>query len=126
MYPYYFRKKSSRKPRTVLIEDCFAEKAKNWLWILGIIIVLVIVFSIVKFSGQINSYSGDSQAGRNISPIKNVAFPLCPYCRGMLDPQGKCNIPECPLYNPGWGMGSGQEQPSGGQRLPNRPWCLNR
>ncbi len=68
MYPYYFRKKSSRKPRTVLIEDCFAEKAKSWLWILGIIIVLVIVFSIVKFSGQINSYSGDSQAGKNISP----------------------------------------------------------
>ncbi len=51
MYPYYFRKKSSREPRTVLIEDCFAEKAKNWLLILGIIVVLVIVFSIVKFSG---------------------------------------------------------------------------
>jgi len=51
MYPYYFRKKSSREPRTVLTEDCFAEKAKNWLLILGIIVVLVIVFSIVKFSG---------------------------------------------------------------------------
>lgn len=126
MYPYYFRKKSSRKPRTVLIEDCFAEKAKSWLWILGIIIVLVIVFSIVKFSGQINSYSGDSQTGKNISPVKNVAFASCPYCQGMLDHQGKCNIPERPLYSPDWRIDSNQEQPSGGGRLPNRPWCLNR
>jgi len=126
MYPYYFRKKSSRESRTVLIEDCFAEKAKNWLWILGIIVVLVIVFSIVRFSGQHNSYFGDSQAGKNISPVEDVAFSPCPYCGGMLDAQGRCNIPECPFYSPDWGIDSSQEQPSRGGKLPNRPWCLNR
>ncbi|MDH5174578.1 MAG: hypothetical protein OEW43_04900 [Elusimicrobiota bacterium] len=126
MYPSYIRKKPYNESRTVLIEDCFAEKAKNWLWILGIIIVLVVVFSAVKFSGQVNSYSEDSRAGRNINSVKSVAFTSCPYCGGALDPRGKCNIPECPFYNPDWGIDGNQEQPSGGQRLPNRPWCLNR
>jgi len=126
MYPYCFRKKSFGESGTVLIEDCFAEKAKNLLWILGIIVVLVIVFSIVKFSGQLNPSSGDTQAGKNISPVKNIVFTPCPYCRGMLDLQGRCNIPECLLYDPGWGMGSGQWQPSEGRRLSARPWCLNR
>lgn len=82
-------------------DECFSKKVKGWLVILSVVVFAVIVMSIKEFT-QNHPSSKPAESDTEISAQK-VAYSPCPYCRGMLDSQGRCNIRECPLYDPNWG-----------------------
>lgn len=81
-------------------EDCYAAKARNFYWVLGVLFLGVIAFLVMK-------YSESGTAGAMNTSVKQyataVAYSPCPYCDGMLDSQGRCNVRDCPIYSPEWG-----------------------
>ena len=99
----------ARAGQTIFPKDCFVEKAENWLWILGIIVVGSIVCAIVTFSGHEPVYSSTGRSFPQGGQFQNAALIRCPYCPGFLDAQGRCNVPECPIYGPNWGDSSNSE-----------------
>lgn len=112
---YRMHKKAEvRAGETILLKDCFANKVKDWLWIVGIIIVGATVYAIVTFSGQEPVYSSTGRSFTQGGQFQNVALIRCPYCPAFLDAQGRCNVPECPIYNPNW------SKPSNWQNIPVR------
>lgn len=111
MYPIHKKTRVSVR-KTMPSDDCFAQKAKNWLWILGIIVAGVIVFSIMKLPGQVGQNIIDSSPIKSVTPLDSThltGFNPCPYCPGFLDNQGRCNVPRCPLYSPSWDKTSKQK-----------------
>lgn len=95
-----YKKAKETPAQTVLPNNCYAEKARNWLWLLGIIVVGATVYAMVTFSGQNRA---DPSAKLSSAPqvqVQNVASIRCPYCPGFLDVRGRCNVPECPAYSP--------------------------
>ena len=101
---YYRHKKSEARGGTIPPSDCFAEKIRSWLWILGIIVIGAIIATIVASSSQGPGGPSTSQAPSPHVGAQNVAFRQCPYCPGYHDTQGRCNVPGCPVYSPNWGM----------------------
>lgn len=87
-------------------KDCFANKVKNWLWIIGIIAVGAIVCTIITFSGEKATYSSTGQAFSQGGQFENVVLTRCPYCPGLLDAQGRCYVRGCPIYSPNWAKSS--------------------
>lgn len=106
MNAYTAYKKLGTKPEESAVpEDCYAKRAKIWLWLLGILVSGVSVYALVVFSGQDHTVvpvSGPSPAGGGIH-VQPVALAQCPYCPGYLDAQGRCNVRGCPVYSPDWG-----------------------
>ncbi|MHC4172423.1 MAG: PDZ domain-containing protein [Planctomycetota bacterium] len=81
-------------------KDCFVEKAKNWLWITGIITVGAVVCVIVTSSAQEPVYPSTGPSFPQGGQFRNAALTRCPYCPAFLDVQGRCNVRECPIYSP--------------------------
>lgn len=111
MYPMH-KKAGARAEETVSEKDCFANKVKNWLWIMGIIAVGAIVCTIITFSGEKAAYSSTGQSFSQGGQFENVALTRCPYCPGLLDAQRRCDVRGCPIYSPNWG------KPSNLQNIP--------
>ena len=86
--------------------DCFVERTKNWLWTIIIFVFGAIVYAIVTSSGQEPVYSAAGRPFPQGGQFQNTALTRCPYCPGFLDSQGRCNVRECPIYNPNWGKTS--------------------
>ncbi|MHC4396172.1 MAG: PDZ domain-containing protein [Planctomycetota bacterium] len=84
-------------------KDCFTEKTKNWFWVIMIVFIVAIVCAIVTSSGQEPAYSSMLQPLPRGAQFRNIALTRCPYCPGLLDAQGRCNVRECPVYSPNWG-----------------------
>ncbi len=55
-------------------DDCFAEKARNWLWLLVVGVAAVTIYAIAAFSGR--NAVGSSTAGTSpqYGQVRNVAF----------------------------------------------------
>ncbi len=83
--------------------DCFVEKTRNCFWIIIIFVFGAIVYEIVTSSGQGAAYSTAGRSFSQAGQFQNTALTVCPYCPGFLDSQGRCNVSECPIYNPNWG-----------------------
>jgi len=93
--------------QALLPEGCFDGKAKYSLWVLGIIASVAIIYAVVVLlyrQGPVYSATGQSfpQGGQ----LQNMASVKCPYCPGILDAQGRCNVRPCPIYSPNWGKPS--------------------
>ncbi len=87
---------------------CFAEKAN------GMILALVVFCGLVLFASTTTTLrhyeerraqarkiiNGPSAAPASAQP---VGFNPCPYCRGLLDMLGRCNIRGCSLFSIHWG-----------------------
>ena len=101
MYRMY-KKAEGRTGETILPKDCFANKVTNWLWIVGVIIFGAIVYAIVTSRRHELVYSSRPRPLPQDGQLQNVALTRCPYCPGFLDAQGRCNVPECPIYSPSW------------------------
>lgn len=97
------KKTQTSASKTVIPKNCFAENTKSWLWVIMIIVVAAVICAIVTSSGQQPAYSAARQSLPQVGQFRNVALKLCPYCPGFLDAQGRCNVPECPVYSPNWG-----------------------
>lgn len=84
-------------------DDCFAEQMKMWIWVFGAIIVFLIGFSVLNLSHRkgLPVAAGGPSGGQ--VQAQQVAVSFCPYCSGLLDGQGRCNVLECPVYSPNWG-----------------------
>lgn len=102
MYPIY-KKIRLNAEKTIEPDDCFVEKARNWFWVLGIIVVGTVVFLIIKFTERNNTNLPEVKSTRQYVQAQKVVFNSCPYCPGILDSQGRCNIPRCPIYSQNWG-----------------------
>jgi len=100
------KKAGARAEETVSEKDCFADKVKNWLWIMGIIAVGAIVCTIITFPGENAAYSSTGQSFSQGGQFENVALTRCPYCPGLLDAQARCDVRGCPIYSPNWGKSS--------------------
>ncbi len=81
-------------------EDCFAEKAGRWIYLLIAVAAVVLIVS-ARTTMQHAAQRRKKAASLVASP---VAFDPCPYCRGLLDFLGRCNLPECPIFSPNWGQ----------------------
>jgi membrane-associated protease RseP (regulator of RpoE activity) len=101
MYPFY-NEKNIDSEDFVMPEDCFAEKARNFYWILGILLVGVLSFLIIKYLDNSNTVTVDTVV-KQYTNARTVAYSPCPYCPGSLDTLGRCNSSGCPLYSPDWG-----------------------
>ena len=101
MYPF-FNEENIGLQDLATPEDCFAEKARNFYWILGILLIGVLLFLIIKYLDSSNKVTVNT-AVRQYANANTVAYSPCPYCPGSLDSQGRCNSPACPLYSPNWG-----------------------
>ncbi len=55
-------------------DDCFAEKARNWLWLLVVGVVAATIYAVAAFSGR--NAVGSSTAGTSpqYAQVRNVAF----------------------------------------------------
>lgn len=82
--------------------DCFVEKTRNWFWII-IVVFGAIIYAIVTSSGQGAAYSTAGRSFPQGGQFQNTALTQCPYCPGLLDSEGRCNVRECPIYSPNWG-----------------------
>ncbi|MBI4834660.1 MAG: PDZ domain-containing protein [Planctomycetes bacterium] len=83
-------------------EDCFAEKSKGWIYVLAFVIIGVLLFGIINLFN--NPTCPIAQLNTMAQP---VALNPCPYCTGgLLDSQGRCNIPDCKIFSPNWGQAS--------------------
>ena len=101
MHPYY-DKNSLDTDIMATPEDCFAEKARNFYWILGILLIGVLSFLIVKYLDG-NKTASVSSVVEQYANANTVAYSPCPHCSGSLDSRGRCNVSGCPLYSPNWG-----------------------
>ena len=99
---YRIRKESPSPGETISPKDCFVEKAKNWLWIIAIIIVAATVYAIVTSSAQEPVYSSTGGSLPQGGQFQNATLKRCLYCPGFLNAQGRCNVRECPVYSPNW------------------------
>lgn len=88
-------------------DDCFAERVRGWVWLFGAIVVVLIVFSTVKLSRRdgVDSLVAGSLPQQHMQQpnVQHVAMSRCPYCPGLLDAQGRCNVAQCPVYSQNWG-----------------------
>ncbi|MHC4103431.1 MAG: PDZ domain-containing protein [Planctomycetota bacterium] len=101
---YYTHKKSAAKVgEAITAMDCFVERTRNWFWTIIIFVFGSIVYAIVTSSGQGPAYPVVEQSIPQGGQFQNTALTNCPYCPGFLDSQGRCNVRECPIYNPNWG-----------------------
>ena len=82
--------------------DCFVEKTRNWFWII-IVVFGAIIYAIVTSSGQGAAYSTAGRSFPQGGQFQNTALTQCPYCPGLLDSEGRCNVRECLIYSPNWG-----------------------
>lgn len=102
---YHSHRKFTADNNTTEPANCFIEKAGNWLWIMITVLFVSIVYAAVTSSGQKEAYSY-SPAERSYpqgGQFQTIALTKCPYCPGLLDSEGRCNVPECPIYSPHWG-----------------------
>jgi hypothetical protein len=86
--------------------DCFVEKTRNRLWTIIIFVFGAIVYAIVTSFGQGPAYPATGRSFPQGGQLQNTALTRCPYCPGFLDAKGRCNVPECPIYSPNWGVPS--------------------
>ncbi|NQT02585.1 MAG: PDZ domain-containing protein [Planctomycetes bacterium] len=87
--------------------DCFVERIRNLFWITIIFVFGAVVFAIVTSSGQGQPvYSGTAGSIPQGGQFRTLALSYCPYCPGLLDTQGRCNSPGCPIYSPDRGKTS--------------------
>jgi len=104
---YHTHKKSAANVgEEITPMDCFVERTRNWFWTIIIFVFGAIVYAIVTSSGQGPVYSAVEQSIPQGGQFQNIALTICPYCPGFLDSQGRCNVRECPIYNPNWGKTS--------------------
>ncbi|MHC4638721.1 MAG: PDZ domain-containing protein [Planctomycetota bacterium] len=94
--------------------DCFVERTRNWFWTIIIFVFGTIVYAIVTSSGHGPAYSASGRSFPQGGQFQNAALIRCPYCPGFLDAQGRCNVPECPIYGQNW------RKPSKSQDIPVR------
>jgi len=113
MYRVY-KKAKGRRSETILPKDCFGNKVTNWPWIVGVVIVGAVVYAIVTSRRHELVYSSRPRPLQQDGQLQNVALIRCPYCPGFLDAQGRCNVPECPIYSPN------RPKPSNWQDIPVR------
>ncbi|MCB4757017.1 MAG: PDZ domain-containing protein [Elusimicrobia bacterium] len=85
-------------------EECFAETAKPWIWLLAFLVALVLVVGLGQIYGQVSKNRVQRYRWANSSPW-TVTFRPCPYCPGMVDAMGRCNIPTCRIYSSDFGKG---------------------
>lgn len=81
-------------------EDCFAEKAGHWIYLLIFVAIVVLIVSARTTLQHATLRRKKNHPALVANP---VAFDPCPYCRGLLDFLGRCNLPKCPIYSPNWG-----------------------
>ncbi len=91
-----------------LTSECFTEKVGAQLVALGVLCAVLIVCALVSFSkpDSLVSVSRNLPQPAYRLQAQTVAMVRCPYCPGLVDPQGRCNIPECPIYDPNYGTGA--------------------
>lgn len=102
-------KNAEKKADPIGPEDCYARQAGVWIWLLGILIVVITLYVVFSYpgSGRRARKSGQGSGQPAVSSaVRPVAMPVCPYCPGYLDSQGRCNVPKCPIYSPRWGTQS--------------------
>lgn len=75
----------------------------NWLWIIAVFVFGSIVYAIVTALAPEPVYPTAGGPYQQAGQFRNVALRRCPYCTGFLDSNGKCNVPQCPIYSPNWG-----------------------
>jgi len=95
--------KKSVNDKTSRQQDCIAERAKYWLWVLGVLVVGMVVYAIIASCGQVTDYSSVAQSVRQGGSLQTIAARPCPYCNGVLDVPGRCNMRGCVIYSPNWG-----------------------
>ena len=83
--------------------DCFVEKTRSWFWIIIILILGSVVYTIVTSFAKEPVYSTTRQSFPQGGQFQTIALTQCPYCPGLLDSEGRCNVRECPIYSPNWG-----------------------
>lgn len=111
MYPTYKKTRESASP-TELPNNCYAQKAKTQFWILGIVVMGAMIYTLVAFNGRNQVASLTNAAVPPSLQVQNIASVPCPYCaNGFLDAQGRCNNPQCPIYSPDWGKPSSASVP---------------
>jgi len=54
--------KKSVNDETSRQQDCIAERAKYWLWVLGVLVVGMVVYAIIASCGQVTDYSSVAQS----------------------------------------------------------------
>ncbi|MHC4114843.1 MAG: PDZ domain-containing protein [Planctomycetota bacterium] len=99
------RKSNTGNKQTIEPANCFVEKIGGWLWIIIIAMFSSILCAVLISSGQKEaySYSAAEQSFPQGGTFQTIALTQCPYCPGFLDSEGKCHVPECPIYSPDWG-----------------------
>ncbi len=55
-------------------DDCFAEKARNWLWLLVVGVVAVTIYAVAAFSGRNAVGSSTGGTSPQYDQVRNVAF----------------------------------------------------
>jgi predicted metalloprotease with PDZ domain len=83
--------------------DCFVEKTRSWFWIIIILVLGSVVYTIVTSFAKEPVYSTTRQSFPQGGQFQTIALTQCPYCPGLLDSEGRCNVRECPIYSPNWG-----------------------
>ncbi|MDD5657684.1 MAG: PDZ domain-containing protein [Elusimicrobia bacterium] len=82
-------------------EECFAEKATKLLYALGFVVAVLLALGMHRFCRLLADRP--AAGGWREAAAWSMALRPCPYCSGMLDHRGRCNVPGCPLYAPGAG-----------------------
>ena len=88
------------------LNECFAETARPWIWVLAVSIAVVLAIGAVQIVQQMSSPKVERYRWATGAPY-TVAFKPCPYCSGVMDSAGRCNKSGCPIYSPEFGSGNG-------------------
>ena len=99
----YRMHKKSVNDETSRQQDCIAERAKYWILVLGVLVAGIIVYAIIASCGQKGVCSSVVQSIPKGGQLQTIAARPCPYCNGVLDAQGRCNMRGCVIYSSNWG-----------------------
>lgn len=102
------KKLETKSKKTTVPEECYARRAKVWLWLLGVLVTGISIYVVVVFSEQNRKKFSAPNSSSHGSAVhaQPVALAQCPYCPGHLDAQGQGDVKRCPIYSPDWGKNS--------------------
>ena len=106
---YHIHKKSGKK-QTSQMEDCFAAQTNYWFLILAVLITVSVICAIAASHSHRTVYSSAVESFPRGGQLQTIASTKCPYCPGILDAQGRCNVRQCPIYSPDWGKPSSRAE----------------